>query len=99
VTQNWLPLFDFSYLDTSVLNFLRQFSLIGNVNFELQVHPHTFTEETNNLLTTLSYVLPIFKDNINAIQLDYLEKLRDLYNVNSDMVMAMLKMSRILGIR
>jgi hypothetical protein len=52
----------------------------------------------DTLLTTLSYVLPLIKDNINSIQLWYFAQLRLFYNANSDMVMAMLKMPRILGI-
>jgi hypothetical protein len=85
-----------------VLNFLRQFhqnSLFGNVNLDFE--RTCSTEETDHatLLTTLSYVLPLIKDNINSIRLWYSDKFSDFYNSNSDMAMEMLNMPRILGIR
>jgi hypothetical protein len=60
---------------------------------------NTSTEEMNMMLTTISYVLPLIKDNINSIQFEYFAELRDFYNINSDMARDMLKMPRILGIR
>jgi hypothetical protein len=83
-----------------MLNRLRQFqqnSLFVNVNLSLPVN--TSTNEMDTLLTTLSYVLPLIRDNINSILLYRSAQLRDFYNANSDMAMAMLKMPRILGIR
>jgi hypothetical protein len=53
----------------------------------------------NTLLPTLSYVLPLIKNDINSIQLECIAQLGAFYNANSDMAMDMLKMPRILGIR
>jgi hypothetical protein len=84
-----------------VLNFLRQFhqnSLFLNVNLDLDL---VDTEEMHmdTLLITLSYVMPLIRDNINSIQLWRLHDLDHFYNANSDMAMDMLKMPRILEIR
>jgi hypothetical protein len=85
-------------VDTSVLNFLRQFhqnSLFRNVNLLLHLE---IEEEMDTLLTTMSDVLPLIRDNINSIQLVSLSQCL-IYNANSDMAMDMLMMSRILQLR
>jgi hypothetical protein len=55
---------NFSYLDTSVLDFLEKFqqnSLFGNVNLDIKS-----SMSSQGRLTLLSYVLPLI-NNINSI--------------------------------
>jgi hypothetical protein len=82
-------------LNTPVINLLQKFkqnSLFGNVNLDLYAE-----RSTNELLQTLSHILPSI-ENINSIQGRTIAQLVGLYNANSGMAMAMLKMARFLDI-
>jgi hypothetical protein len=57
----------------------------------------TLTEDMDGLLTTLSYVLPLF-GSINSIHISDITQLLDLYNAKSEIIMDMMKMARILDI-
>jgi hypothetical protein len=68
--MDWINLIlNFSYLDTSVYDFLQKFqqkNLFGNVNLEIGS-----TMSSQGRLTLLSYVLPLI-NNINSIQARYI---------------------------
>jgi hypothetical protein len=87
-----------------LLQKFQQASLFGNVNLDLRLQKsigngknNKLNAQWNRMLQTLSHTLPSF-DNINSTRCENIANLAGLYNANSEMVMALLKMTRLLHI-
>jgi hypothetical protein len=83
-------------MNTQIINFLQKFqqkSLFGNVNLDLSLNFNS----RKTLLKALAHILPLI-GKINSIRGQDIAQMASLYNADSEMAMAMLKMARFLDI-